>query len=497
VQTYGEGEDYTDADLSLLRYVSHHISVAIERRDAANELLNYNAQLSDKVKEATAELNKTNDSLKRQIDQNKEVELKLIHDAHHDGLTNLPNRVMFNSRLALAIASKQRYIEHSFALLFIDLDRFKTINDTLGHHAGDEFLIEVSTRISACKRSHDLLARLGGDEFVVLLDNFQSLEDVEAIAQRIVESVSAPFIIEDKQIYSGASIGIAEITTDYKEADDALRDADAAMYQAKSLGRNRYVVFDISMRNQIMAEIDDEHQYRTAFKAGEFVCTIQAVSNLSDNSILYYESTINWPSHLKYSKHEHFWALADKCSLTYDVNKQLIQQAFKTLHKWRLDPDMKHMKLGLSLTVEHLLHKSAIEDLVKQIEMSEVNSELLVIELSEGALSRFPKYLPSVIEKLQSLGVTLVLDNFGSQSGSLNHILRYDFDFLKLNENLVNSFGMSDKYHNLVNSIVLISNQMGIGVIAAGVNDEMVLHELNEVGCHFVQGSYIHPAKQI
>ena len=491
VQTYGEGEDYTETDLSLLQYVSHHISVALERRQAANELLKYNAQLSDKVQERTAELNKTNESLKRQIDQRKEVELKLIHDAHHDGLTNLPNRVMFNSRLELAIASKQRYKDHSFALLFIDLDRFKTINDTLGHHAGDEFLIEVSKRIGACKRSHDLLARLGGDEFVVLLDNFQNLDDVEAIAQRIVESVSSPFIIDDKEIYSGASIGIAEITEAYTDSEDALRDADAAMYQAKSLGRNRYVVFDMSMRNQLMAEIDDERAYRKAFKAGDFACAMQAVKNIDDNAILYYECTIAWPGHPKCSRSESFWGLADKCGLTYEVNKQLMQEAFRVLHTWRLDPEMKNTKLGVSLTVEHLLHKSSFEDLVHQIEISEINSELLVIELTESALSRFPKYLPSIIEKLQSLGVTLVLDNFGGQSGSLNHLFRYDFDFIKLNENLVNSFSMSDKYHKLVSSIVLIANQMGIGVIGAGVNDEMILHDLVEVGCHFAQGDYL------
>jgi diguanylate cyclase (GGDEF)-like protein len=283
---------------------------------------------------------------------------------------------MFNSRLELAIASKQRYKDHSFALLFIDLDRFKTINDTLGHHAGDEFLIEVSKRIGACKRSHDLLARLGGDEFVVLLDNFQNLDDVEAIAQRIVESVSSPFIIDDKEIYSGASIGIAEITEAYTDSEDALRDADAAMYQAKSLGRNRYVVFDMSMRNQLMAEIDDERAYRKAFKAGDFACAMQAVKNIDDNAILYYECTIAWPGHPKCSRSESFWGLADKCGLTYEVNKQLMQEAFRVLHTWRLDPEMKNIKLGVSLTVEHLLHKSSFEDLVHQIEISEINSEL-------------------------------------------------------------------------------------------------------------------------
>lgn len=493
IQTYGEGEDYDEDDLDILRFVSQHISVAMERRRAANELIKYNQQLSEKVQERTAELNKTNLSLKQQIEQRKEVELKLIHDAHHDSLTQLPNRVMFNSRLELAIASKQRYSEHNFALLFIDLDRFKTINDTLGHQAGDEFLIEASKRINTCKRSHDLLARLGGDEFVILVDKFTNMGDVEAISQRIVDSISTVFTLDEKEVFSGASIGVAEITSDYTSADDVLRDADAAMYQAKNLGRNRYVIFDISMRNQLIEEIDDEHFFRKAFKAGEFEYTIQPVRKLSDDSILFYECSIYWPDHPKCKRTESFWTLADKCGLTYQINKQLMEEAFKILHTWRLDPDYKNTKIGLSLSIEHLLHKSSFEDLVQQIEMSEIYSQLLVIELSEAALSRFTKYLPNMLSKLQNLGVTLVLDNFGSHSGSLNHLFKYDFDFIKLNSDLVNTFGMSDKYHRLVKSIVLITNEVGIGLIADGVDDDMILQELHEIGCHFGQGNAITP----
>jgi diguanylate cyclase (GGDEF)-like protein len=497
VQTYGCGDDYDEADLDILRFVSQHVSVAMERRQAANELIIYNQQLSEKVKERTAELHQTNTSLKKQIEQRKEVELKLIHDAHHDGLTNLPNRVMFNSRLELAIASKQRYSEHNFALLFIDLDRFKSINDTLGHQAGDEFLIEASNRISACKRSHDLLARLGGDEFVILVDKFNTLSDVETIAQRIVDSVSSVFNIEEKEVFSGASIGVAEITSEYTSADDVLRDADAAMYQAKNLGRNRYVIFDISMRNQLIGEIDDERKFRQAFKLGHFNYALQRIKDLHDNSVLYYECTINWPQHPKCNSTESFWALADKCSLTYEINRQLIEEAFSVLRSWRLDAEHNNTKIGFSLSVEHLLNKSSFEDLLQQIQMSKVNPELIVIELSESALARFPKYLPDMFHKLQALGVTVVLDSFGSHSGSLNQLFKYDFDFIKLDQNLVNTFGMSDKYHRIVKSIVLVANEMNIGVIADGVNDEITIHELNEIGCHFGQGNAIATASSL
>lgn len=491
LQTYGKGDEYTPDDLELLNFVSRHISVAIERREAAKELVKYNQQLSEKVDERTAELNRTNESLKRQIDQRKEIELKLIHEAHHDALTNLPNRIMFNSRLDLAIASKARYSEHNYALLFIDLDRFKSINDTLGHQAGDEFLIEASSRIAECKRGHDLLARVGGDEFVVLIDKFTSLADVEAVAQRIVDSLSQVFTIDNNEVFSGASIGIAEITSDYEVADDVVRDADTAMYQAKNLGRNRYVLFDVSMRNQLLEEIDDEKQFRKAFESNAFEYRVQAVKHLEDNSTLFYECSVYWPNNKRCKTQSCFWALADKTGLTYAINKALVDFAFTLLNKWQTVDEYRNVKVGLRLSIEHLLDKAAFQELVTKIEASDIYNDLLIIEFSEHSLSRFTQYLPRMLSRLRDLGVNLVLDNFASDTASLNHLFRYDFDYIKLNESLVNTFGMSDKYHRLVKSIIMIANEMGIAVIADGVNDEMIYQELIEVGCHFGQGSQI------
>ncbi|MFC3123096.1 bifunctional diguanylate cyclase/phosphodiesterase [Agaribacter flavus] len=498
VQTYGSGAEYNEGDQNILRFVSQHIAVAIERRQASQNLLRYNQQLSDMVKERTAELNHSNQSLKKQIEQRKEVELKLIYEAHHDSLTGLPNRVMFNSRVDLAIASKSRHTDYNFALLFIDLDRFKNINDTLGHHAGDEFLIEVAKRITECKRSHDLLARLGGDEFVVLLDSFLSLKDVEQIAQRIVDSISAPFFIEGKEVYSGASIGIAEISLEYETADQVLRDADAAMYQAKSLGRNRFVFFDISMRNQLIKEVDLENNFRKAFSQHDFSYFIQAIVSAVDDDILYHEFTIAW--HYEPGKllmRSEFWELANKTGLTHSINRFLIEMAFVQLKKWKKNKATAENKLGLTLSVEHLLHKASYEALIQQLEWSEIDSSLLVIELSESAITKFPKYLPSVLNKLHALGVTLVLDNFGNESGSLTHLLKYDFDFIKLNAALVNTFSMSYKYHKLVESIILVANNMGIQVIADGVLDEATQQELLLVDCHYLQGPVASPAEQI
>ena len=239
--------------------------------------------------------------LKQQIEERKEIELKLIHDAHHDSLTDLPNRAMFTSRLELAIANKHRHPDNLFAVLFIDLDRFKIINDTLGHHAGDEFLVEVARRISLCIRGHDLLARLGGDEFVVLLDSFDDISVVEDVAARIIESISAPFSLETKEMYSGASIGIAHLESYYRNADDVLRDADAAMYQAKTLGRGRFVMFDKSMRDRLLEELELENEFRRALREEEFEYFLQPVIDLQANNALYHEMYVRW-EHPAYGK---------------------------------------------------------------------------------------------------------------------------------------------------------------------------------------------------
>lgn len=496
VQTYGNAENYTEDDLNILRFVSQHIAVAMERRRSAVELKSYNKQLAEKVKERTAELNLTNESLKKQIEQRKEIELKLIHDAHHDALTGLPNRVMFNNRLELAISSKRRHPAHKYALLFIDLDRFKSINDTLGHHAGDQFLIEVANRISACKRSHDLLARLGGDEFVILVDTYSSMRDVEAVAQRIVDSISTPFILENKEVFSGASVGIAELSDDYSGADDALRDADAAMYQAKNLGRNRFVIFDVSMRNQLIDEIELESEFREAFKYKRFSACLQPIIDIESDAVLYYESTIEWHSeHSGLIKGADLWKLANQCGLTYSVNQHLMEITFEQLQQWQSNPQKKHIKVGLSLSIEHLMHKRSMQNLVQSIENANFDSELLVIELSEESLSKFNKYLPTILEQLHRLGVTLVLDNFGSATASLSYFFTYDFDFIKLSESLVNTLGMSDKYHILVKSVIEIADNLGISVIGDGVNDEPTKHELQMVGCRYAQGDFIKPTQ--
>ena len=247
LQAYDYQYDYSEQELKILRFVSRHIAVAIQRKLATEQQRKQQEELERKVFERTRELRQTNLFLRLQVEERKKIEEKLFHEANHDALTGLSNRPRFLQLLQQQFRQRKRQTDGKLALLFIDLDRFKAINDNLGHAVGDHYLMETSKRLQQAIREHDLVARLGGDEFVVMLTDIQQQLDVEDVADRIIEAVRQPVFIEQHQVLSGASIGIALYHNDYQSPDEMLRDADAAMYQAKSLGSNRFVIFNADM----------------------------------------------------------------------------------------------------------------------------------------------------------------------------------------------------------------------------------------------------------
>lgn len=496
VQTYAAATRYNLKDLELLRFVSHHIAVAMERKRANDAIQMYTQQLSEKVRERTDELHQTNLYLKKQIDERKEIELKLIHDAHHDALTGLPNRVMFNSRLELAIANKKRYSDNNFAVLFIDLDRFKLINDTLGHHAGDLFLVEVSKRIEHCVRAHDLVARLGGDEFVILLDSFDDMADVEEVATRIIQSIGAPFILENKEMYSGASIGIAYIESGYESADEIIRDADAAMYQAKAMGRGRYVMFDKSMRQKLLEELELENEFRKTLKSSKFECYIQPSLNLENNTYLYHELFIRWqhPTIGKI-KREQFWQVAEHSGLTIEIDNYMLEQACELLLKWKnSDGPEAQYKVAINLSINHLMQTKLVTQLIDMIQNHGVDCSKLVFEFDENDLNRRSQFMLPAIRKLKRAGVTLVLDNFGSGLASLSYLYSYPFDYIKVDHRFVKSIPRSQRNLKLIQSVLVISEHLNFKLIAEGIETKDQYDALSEIGCDLGQGNYLEKA---
>jgi diguanylate cyclase (GGDEF)-like protein len=499
VQSYGGSQKYSQKDLEFLRFVSHHIAVALGRKRSNEAIQTYNQQLSEKVKERTEELNQTNLYLQKQIEERKQIQLKLEHDAHHDALTGLANRVLFNNRLELALASKLRYAHNNFAVVFIDLDRFKQINDSLGHHAGDSFLKEVARRITACIRGHDLLARLGGDEFVVLFDNFEVAEDIEEISARIINAIAEPFVIENKEVYSGASIGIAYIESGYQTADEILRDADAAMYQAKSLGRGRHIIFDKTMRDKLLEELEIEAEFRQILKAEAFECYSQPAFNLSNGERIYEECYIRWEhSSLGKIKREQYWQIAEQSGLTVEMDKFMLSKACKVLKLWSKNGSNKeNCRLAINLSIHHLTQTSLANQLVDKIKGAGVEPSRLVIEFDENDLNRRSQFMLPAIKVLKRAGITLVLDNFGSGLASLSYLYSYPFDYVKVDHRFVKTIPRSERNLKLVQSVLSISSHLKFKLIAEGIETDEQYQALVGVGCEFGQGKFLHLASPL
>lgn len=498
VQSYDQKKQYNLKDLEFLRFVSHHIAVALGRKQSSEAIQAYNQRLAEEVKERTEELNSTNLFLQKQIEERLQAQQQLEYDAQHDSLTGLANRVLFNTRLELALASKQRYRESNFAVIFIDLDRFKQINDSLGHMAGDSFLKEVAIRISSCIRGHDLLARLGGDEFVVLFDNYDSPIDVEEISARIISSIAKPFNIENRDMYSGASIGIAYIESGYQTADEVLRDADAAMYNAKSLGRGRYIVFDKTMREKLLEEMEIESEFRKILKAKAFESYSQPVLNLATGEQIYQECYILWKHpRIGKIKRDQYWQIAEQCGLTVEMDKFMLTKACEILQAWQSYTEPNNSQISINLSIHHLTQTSLAKQLIEQVIDSGVDPKQLIIEFDENALNRRSQFFLPAIKILKRAGITLVLDNFGSGLASLSYLYSYPFDYVKVDHYFVKTLPRSERNLKLIQSVLSISGHLKFKLIAEGIDTAEQHQALVEVGCEFGQGKYLQKAKKI
>ncbi len=500
IQSYNDKYQYLPRDLELLRYVSHHIAVALERKRASEAIQAYNQQLTDKVKDRTKELHKANASLKEQIEERKLIELRLIHDAHHDSLTGLPNRALFTSRVELAIANKSRYPKNKFAVLFIDLDRFKLINDTLGHQAGDKFLIEVSRRIARCVRGHDLLARLGGDEFVILLDSFENEEDAEEVASRILEAMSEAFCLDGTEMYSGGSIGIAFIEPWYKNAGEIIRDADAAMYQAKSMGRGRYVMFDQSMRERLLEEVELENEFRRTLKTNSFDCYFQPIVSLATNESTYLECYVRWQhSTLGKIKREQFWRVAEHIGMTMEIDRFMIERACQNLRVWQNSDseEERNHRIAINISISHLIHSKQVNQLIEKISEAGIAPDKLVLEIDETHINNRSQQVLSAVQQLKKVGVTLVLDNFGNGMASLNSLCVFPFDYVKIDRKIIRALPNNQQSLQLVQSVQQISKNFGFEVIANGIETDSQCHSIVEAGCSYGQGRFLAEAEEL
>ncbi|EGM79609.1 diguanylate cyclase (GGDEF) domain-containing protein [Rheinheimera sp. A13L] len=479
LQCYDNTYSYSDQELNLLRFVSQHIAVAISRKLNTEQQKQQHEELEKRIFERTRELRQTNLFLRLQVEERKKAEEKLFHEANHDALTGLANRQMFLMQLRQRFSYRNREANPRFALLFIDLDRFKLINDTLGHHIGDLFLIEVSQRLQQTVREHDLVARLGGDEFVILLGQIQSDLDAEEVAERLIESLRQPMILEGQQVCSGASLGIACYQAEYQNADELLRDADAAMYQAKSFGRNRFVIFNDSMRQQMLQELGQEQALQQAVAQQQFAPAFRPLLQ-GEAQVLGYQVLLDWQQGDAEQKAE-LSRQATQAGLMPDIELELVRQLCQK--------NAGATVFSITLTNGHLNNTVLFDKLCNVLRHSVLPLHQLCIGFNEADLLRLTSTQLANLHQLKRLGIRLLLDQFAAEVAALGLLVQYPFDFVVLDTAFSRSLQRSDQRKQLLQVLLSLAQTHKYRLVAAVAENDESRAYLTQLGCCYFADS--------
>ncbi|MEC4727366.1 diguanylate cyclase [Shewanella sp. D64] len=478
---------YQENDLDLLTFVSQHIGNAIERKLSAESLISSYEQLEEKVVERTQALALLNQDLEKEITQRRKVERQLTHDANHDSLTGLPSRAMFMERLAQAVKHTRRHTLDRFALLFIDLDRFKLINDTLGHLEGDRFLVETSRRLKLCIRDNDTLGRIGGDEFVILLDRINGSHDAEEVAERVLTGLSEPYKLTNQQFKSGASIGIAFSNNKADTSESLLRDADAAMYQAKSNGKGCYVTFDDKSHKQLDKDIELEQELQNAISNRSLLISYLPIQELSTGEILALEPRLYW-NHpcLGKIKQTKLFNIAEHCNLTTELDIFLLESLndeYSGLRKRTLD----HLPLHLNISGQHLKHKHALRQLKNKLKQSHFNRQQIWLFFDEQGFIFDTDNHICAFEQLTKLDVNLALSGYGSAHSALSSLTFLPLQGLKLDPSYANHLD-SEQHTKLLNAHFLAAQALELNVFVDGISTTNQKTAMQKIGFEQGQG---------
>jgi diguanylate cyclase (GGDEF)-like protein/PAS domain S-box-containing protein len=422
------------------------------------------------------------------ISARKHAEEQLQHDAFYDGLTGLPNRALFMDRLNNALRRTRRLPDYLFAVFFLDLDRFKMINDSLGHSAGDAVLIETARRLEKCARPGDTTARLGGDEFVMLFEDVKNLENAKRIAERIQRSFIEPFYVNEAEIVSTPSIGIALGSSEYACGEDLLRDSDITMYQAKALGRGRYEVFSPDMRSQAVALIRLESDLRTALERNEFKIFYQPIVALKDSSIVGMEALMRWQHpHQGLVAPSDFIPLAEETGLIVPLGEWLLRTACRQLKTW-FDGGVPPLRLAVNISPVQLRDPGFPDMVINVIRESGVNPENLELEITETILMEQSSSIVNVLLKLKALGIHISLDDFGTGYSSLSYLQNLPIDTLKIDRSFINKLAFNGEQTNIIETILMLGSNLGMDVVAEGIETVEQREKLQKMKCSRGQG---------
>jgi diguanylate cyclase (GGDEF)-like protein/PAS domain S-box-containing protein len=420
------------------------------------------------------------------------IQDQLRHAALHDTLTGLPNRALFMELLEQALARSKRSGDRLFGALFVDVDRFKVVNDSLGHLIGDQLLIEITRRLHACLRRGDVIARLGGDEFTILLNELRNPAEAIQIASRIQESFAVPFQLDEHEVFVTASIGLALSSTGYTNAEDILRDADTAMYRAKALGSNRQELFDVSMQPRAMDRLNMENEIRTGVERGEFHLCYQPIVALASQQLVGFEALLRWTRRDgRTIMPDEFIPLAEETGLIDIVGIWTLREACRQLGAWdERFPVMSERGMMVNVSTRQLMHPAFIEHVAAAIRDAGIEPDRLRLEITETALMHSPDAAATVLGELRALGVQVYLDDFGTGYSSLSYLHRFPVNTLKIDRSFVRSLADKREQPAIIESIVALARSVGANVIAEGVETQDQAKQLRQMGCGYAQGFF-------
>jgi diguanylate cyclase (GGDEF)-like protein/PAS domain S-box-containing protein len=441
----------------------------------------------------------------KDITEYKKDKEKLLYYAFHDPVTGLANRALFMDRLRQSVERAKRNPNYLFALLFLDLDRFKLVNDSLGHLIGDKLLIGIARRLEECLRTIDTVARLGGDEFTIILEDLEEVNDAIKVANRIIKAVKEPFIIDQHEIFTATSIGIAvngkityPVCPAYNTAEDLLRDADTALYRAKSLGKSRCELFDISMHKKAVDLLELETDLRHALDRDELKIYYQPIYSLLSNKITGFEAVLRWQNPKKGLIFSHqFTKIAEETGLIVTIGWWFLRQSCEQLKIWQEQFNNPDLYLNVNLSAKQLINHNLIKKLDEILAISEIKGESLFLGLSENVLFKHSHLLDIIITQLKERNIKLCLDNFGRDHTSLNLINQLPLNLLKIDHSFFagqwqNHHEQTNKNRDyqlqIVKGIVMLAENLGMKVVINGVKNEEELSLIKEVNCQYVQG---------
>lgn len=426
------------------------------------------------------------------ITSRKRTEKQLLHDALHDTLTDLPNRALFMDRLGRAIERSKRNEHYLFAVLFLDLDRFKIVNDSLGHVIGNQLLIAIARRLQTCIRAEDTVARLGGDEFVILLEEIEATSDATRVAERIQKELTQPLDLSGYEMFVTTSIGIALSSTGYEQPEDILRDADAAMYRAKALGKSRYEMFDISMHAHAVALLQLETDLRHAIERQEFELHYQPIVSLKTNRLSGFEALVRWrhPQRGIVSPAE-FIPVAEETGLVSPIGWWVLQEACRQMHCWQqrfsLNPPLT---ISVNLSGKQLTQPDVVERVEQILQATGLNPTTLKLEITESSIMENAESTIAMLQQFKALGIQFSIDDFGTGYSSLSYLYRFPVDTLKIDRSFVNKMDVELEKLELVRTIATLAWNLGMDVVAEGVENQNQLSHLKALGCEYAQGYF-------